>query len=229
MKIFLSELSDVETNLDFSEQDAWVNQAVHAVDEVDEISEEEAARVTVTAGSPRAERAAPITSDRAIRVSFSLRKVDDVVVVSGKISTHVCLICSRCAKAFEHPSRPEFAGLFCKDPVMAGIAHLGEGNRPSGQNHGKARHAHDEEASTLMEQGKDLDITYLSNDYIDLGEVLTEHLQLQIPFQPLCKEDCKGMCAQCGADWNLGRCACSKLARSTPFSVLQNIKTETLN
>jgi uncharacterized protein len=115
-------------------------------------------------------------------------------------------------------------GLFCKDPVMAGVGHLTEGNRPSGQNKGFARHAHDSAADDLISEGKDLDITYLSNDYVDLSEVLTEQLQLQVPFQPLCKADCKGMCSHCGADLNTGRCACAKITNAHPFSVLKDLK-----
>jgi uncharacterized protein len=108
---------------------------------------------------------------------------------------------------------------------MAGVAHLSdETKRPSGQNKGFARHAHDEASDDAISQGKDLDITYLSNDYVDLSEVLTEHLQLQVPFQPLCREECKGMCSQCGADMNVGRCACAKIANSHPFSALKDLK-----
>ena len=33
--------------------------------------------------------------------------------------------------------------------------------------------------------------------------------QLNIPMKPLCRPDCKGLCAQCGADLNLGACACT--------------------
>lgn len=107
---------------------------------------------------------------------------------------------------------------------MAGIAHLemqqGQ-TKPAGQNKGFARHAHDESSG---DNGQDLDITYLSQDFIELGDVLTEQLRLQIPFQPLCEEDCLGMCTQCGADLNAGRCACSKIIKQTPFAVLRNLK-----
>lgn len=103
---------------------------------------------------------------------------------------------------------------------MAGIGHL-EAGQPAGQNKGFARHAHDKESA---ENGQDLDITYLSQDFIELGDVLTEQLQLQVPFQPLCKDSCQGMCTQCGTDLNAGRCACAKIVKQTPFAVLKNLK-----
>lgn len=77
-----------------------------------------------------------------------------------------------------------------------------------------------------MEIGNDLDITYLSEDTIDLKAVLTEQLQLQVPFQPLCREDCKGICFNCGADLNVGRCACAKVTKANPFAALKELKRD---
>ncbi len=212
MKIFLQEISEYETELDFTQDEPWVSQAVLRVDEHHE-------------DSFRKSKARPILTH------FSLRKVDEVIVVSGKINTYVELICSRCAVSFQHHCKIGFSGLFCKDPVMAGVGHLHhrpsepkENARPMGQNQGFARHAHNSDDDEAISSGQDLDITDLTNDFIDLADVLTEQLQLQVPFQPLCKEDCKGICANCGTDLNLGRCACAKLMTAKPFSVLRDFK-----
>lgn len=207
MKIHIHEITDLETELDFTQDEKWVVDAVERVDESE----------TKSALKPHTK------APRPIQTHFSLRKVDEVVVVSGRIDTYVQLLCSRCANIFKLDCKPQFSGLFCKDPVMAGVGYL-QGQKPSGQNKGHARHAHDESHEMMVTEGKDLDITYLSQDFIDLKELLTEHLQLQIPFQPLCREDCKGMCPNCGSDLNVGRCACSKVAKTNPFSVLKDLK-----
>jgi len=212
MKIFLHEITDQETELDFTQADPWVSSAVLRVDE-------------------HAEESVKKSKERPVNVHFSLRKVDEVIVINGKIQTFIELVCSRCASLFQKTCNPNFSALFCKDPVMAGVAHLQrqgtdhrEPGRPMGQNQGFARHAHNSDDDEASAEGKDLDITYLSHEYIDLGDVLTEQLQLQIPFQPLCKESCKGICSQCGTDLNLGRCACAKIKSSHPFSVLSDFK-----
>ncbi len=44
---------------------------------------------------------------------------------------------------------------------------------------------------------------------VDLGPALYEELALRIPAFPLCRPDCQGLCATCGADLNAGACGCS--------------------
>jgi uncharacterized protein len=213
MKISIHEITDQETEIDVDQAEPWL---VAAVERVDESTD------SPPSSPPR--RSQP----RAIHAVFRLRKVDEVVVLDGSVDTYVQLICSRCANEYRLTCNRGFSGLFCKDPVMAGVAHLVDGaSRPAGQNKGFARHAHDESSDELIAEGKDLDITYLSADFIDLGDVLTEQLRLQIPFQPLCQPQCKGMCQRCGTDLNLGRCACAKLAKNTPFLVLKDIDKRT--
>jgi uncharacterized protein len=215
MKINLHEITDLETELDFTQEEPWVLKAVEAVDEVMDDTAGLKALKPSSASSSRS---------RPVQAHFSLRKVDDVVVVQGNVDTKIQLICSRCANPFQLAAHPHFSGLFCKDPVMAGVGHLQEKGKPGGQNKGFARHAHDQSLDDPANEAKDLDITYLSGDTIDLQEILTEQLQLQIPFQPLCREECKGMCSNCGADLNVGRCACAKVASSHPFAALRDMK-----
>jgi uncharacterized protein len=43
---------------------------------------------------------------------------------------------------------------------------------------------------------------------IDLERMTRDNVALNIPSDPLCREDCAGLCARCGADLNEGRCAC---------------------
>jgi uncharacterized protein len=45
---------------------------------------------------------------------------------------------------------------------------------------------------------------------LDLEPMLRDAVTLSLPLNPLCKEDCKGMCARCGRDLNLGDCDCTE-------------------
>lgn len=45
---------------------------------------------------------------------------------------------------------------------------------------------------------------------IDLGEAVREELVLRLTAFPLCRPDCRGLCAKCGAELNAGPCACER-------------------
>ncbi|MQB00451.1 MAG: DUF177 domain-containing protein [Actinobacteria bacterium] len=50
----------------------------------------------------------------------------------------------------------------------------------------------------------------ISGTDIDLEPMLRDAVTLSLPLNPLCEEDCKGMCARCGRDLNLGACDCTE-------------------
>ena len=43
---------------------------------------------------------------------------------------------------------------------------------------------------------------------VDLEPMLRDAVTLDLPLHPLCKDDCKGICARCGRELNLGACDC---------------------
>lgn len=42
----------------------------------------------------------------------------------------------------------------------------------------------------------------LEDDLVDLEPLLRDGVVLDLPFQPLCREDCQGLCVDCGANLN---------------------------
>ena len=59
-------------------------------------------------------------------------------------------------------------------------------------------------------QERDLGIAFYEGDEIDLDELVREQLALSLPTRVLCREDCRGLCDQCGADLNRETCDCEK-------------------
>lgn len=45
---------------------------------------------------------------------------------------------------------------------------------------------------------------------LDLDELVTEDIFLNLPSKFLCKDDCKGLCSICGQNLNEGSCSCKK-------------------
>lgn len=50
----------------------------------------------------------------------------------------------------------------------------------------------------------------LQGDSVDLDEIVTTAFVLRFDSKQLCREDCKGLCPQCGANLNDGSCNCKK-------------------
>jgi uncharacterized protein len=44
--------------------------------------------------------------------------------------------------------------------------------------------------------------------FLDLAPLVRQVSILEIPMQPFCRSDCKGLCAQCGQNLNEGSCGC---------------------
>ncbi|MEZ0576984.1 DUF177 domain-containing protein [Halodesulfovibrio aestuarii] len=59
---------------------------------------------------------------------------------------------------------------------------------------------------------------------IEVAGVLWEEFVIALPVKPLCKEDCKGLCAECGKDLNTGKCECEDSTLDPRFAVLRNLK-----
>ena len=54
----------------------------------------------------------------------------------------------------------------------------------------------------------DLDVFPYEGETIDLEPLIREQFILAVPYAPLCKDDCKGLCPQCGIDRNFATCNC---------------------
>jgi uncharacterized protein len=49
-------------------------------------------------------------------------------------------------------------------------------------------------------------VVFHDGRHLDLAEQVREAAILARPMAPLCRPDCRGLCTQCGADWNEGPC-----------------------
>ena len=129
--------------------------------------------------------------------------------LKGKITATVTRPCSFCASDFELSLQKTF-----HDILMVGT-----------------KIKTDLKGSEADFEDGDLEAIQLESNSFNVSESLHEQLALAEPFQPMCKEDCKGLCLECGTDLNFETCGCvlsSPNASKTPtpnaFSVLKSLK-----
>jgi uncharacterized protein len=138
------------------------------------------------------------------------------VYVQGAIRGAVVVACSRCVGearvAFDEPVRV----TYMPEDELAGAAEEQAVEGTSGEE--------GEEGVELGDQ--DLDLFPYDGETVDLEPLVREHLVLAVPYAPLCREDCKGLCPQCGIDRNVETCACEKPA-DPRFAALKGLKLPT--
>lgn len=59
-----------------------------------------------------------------------------------------------------------------------------------------------------LEDEENDEIILLEGSELDLDRLVTEAFVLEMDTKNLCSDDCKGLCAKCGADLSLGPCGC---------------------
>jgi uncharacterized protein len=70
----------------------------------------------------------------------------------------------------------------------------------------------------------DPDAFELVGDRLDLAPMVREVIVLDAPASPLCRDDCRGLCPQCGIDRNLDTCSCSGDVADPRWSALDQLK-----
>ena len=132
-------------------------------------------------------------------LTFEILKDKDRFQLIGTVSSTLELGCSRCLEPYRLPVASAFD-----------LRYL-----PSG------------EASAEREaeiEDDDLDTSYYSDDQIDLNELIREQFYLVLPMKPLCQEDCRGLCPQCGTNLNTDACACAPAWEDPRLAALKALR-----
>ena len=70
------------------------------------------------------------------------------------------------------------------------------------------------------------DAVAIVGDQIDLAPVVREYVLLELPEAPLCRDDCAGICPQCGADRNESPCDCDNSVTDLRWSALEALRLD---
>lgn len=130
------------------------------------------------------------------KVEGSARRKGDEVRLRGRISAEVEVGCDRCVAPIRLPLEVEFDTAFIPREKAAS------------------------ETDNVELLTEDLGLAAYEGDAVDLDELVREQILLALPSRRLCREDCKGLCPECGADLNAGACSCEKSEVDPRWSAL---------
>ena len=71
---------------------------------------------------------------------------------------------------------------------------------------------------------EELDVYFFENPDIPVAPIVEERIQMAVPMKPLCREDCRGLCANCGEDLNQATCDCNEKKIDPRWEALRKLK-----
>lgn len=152
---------------------------------------------------------------QSVEVHIVITKTGNHIILSGEAATKVQSTCSRCLNPIEYPVRTQFTTELRQKPAIIASEPSESGKKT------KLLDEDFEEAEIGSSISGEADVTYYSSEMFDLSEETRQYLELSLPMQPLCKEDCLGLCPRCGANLNKGKCSCPPVELEHPFAELK--------
>ena len=134
----------------------------------------------------------------AVRGKVQFLRTDRSILVRGKLETTVRDTCSRCLDEFDYSLTLEIEEEY----------HL----------------ARDPASGTPLKPPSEIGaFTIDENNLLDLSEAVREYTLLAQPMKPICRDDCAGLCPQCGRNLNHETCNCSDARPDSPWAPLQSL------
>jgi uncharacterized protein len=134
-----------------------------------------------------------------VELAFDIHKDKERFRLEGTLKTTLELSCSRCLETFQTPLDIDFDQRYM--PQAEATSEL-EAEVPE----------------------DDLETSYYRDEEIDLNDLIHEQFYLAMPMKPLCRDDCKGLCPQCGTNLNTGTCDCAPVWEDPRLAALKTIK-----
>ncbi len=69
-------------------------------------------------------------------------------------------------------------------------------------------------------------LTVGDDAHLDLAPLIREDMLVSKPIRILCRPDCKGLCPNCGQNWNDGPCNCQEDTTDPRWAALAKLKKE---
>jgi uncharacterized protein len=138
-----------------------------------------------------------------LEVTATAELLEGQIRIEGQLETKIEMVCARCLEpVVEDVNRP--FDLF--------YAPLPKGTKPK--------------EDRLKDD--DTEIGFFEGDGLFLADVLREQVLLALPLKVICQSDCRGLCANCGANLNHEECRCETHAPDPRLAPLARLKQDWL-
>ncbi len=144
------------------------------------------------------------------------------ISVTGTLEGTAIRQCVRCLAEY---SDPLFVTLYAEYLLQADAATNSTQAEQGRKGTRRATHS----VEPVEEADEEDEVYWYQGDHLDLVPMVREQVILAAPMQPLCREDCLGLCPQCGQNLNERRCGCPPEQTPSPFRVLRGRQSKSGN
>ena len=155
--------------------------------------------------------------DGPLTINLNLIQQGNPITVTGTLEGTAIRQCVRCLTDFLDPIEVSLYAEFVRQPDETAKVTAESGRK------GPKRPA--ETAEHPLETEED-EVYLYQGDHLDLAPMVREQVILAAPMRPLCREDCLGLCPQCGQNLNERPCACPPATAPSPFRVLRERRSK---
>ena len=152
--------------------------------------------------------------DGPLAVQLDLSQQEGRISVTGTLEGTALRQCVRCLAEYADPLLVSLYAEYL--PQVSG----GTKSAPAEQGRRNARRGV-QPVEPEEEADEEDELYWYQGDHLDLVPMLREQVILAAPMQPVCREDCPGLCPQCGQNLNERRCDCPPAQSPSPFRVLR--------
>ena len=154
-----------------------------------------------------------------LSVHLEVRQQENAITVAGTVEGAALRQCVRCLSEYEDSLYVTLYADYLRQATVVSKSGL-----PLKR---VERRLKDRPQDPATEDADEQDeIYYYQGDHVDLTPMLREQIILAAPMQPLCREDCAGLCPKCGQNLNDRRCACEPETIKSPFRILRERREE---
>jgi uncharacterized protein len=115
-----------------------------------------------------------------VTVEVTLQKTGRQLALKARLAAQGTFICDRCTGTFTQRLTPEYRMFYVTEVMEAGNLDPSE-----------------------------IQVIPTGLPIIDLTDDVRQTVLLSVPLKLLCRQDCRGLCPDCGIDLNTGTCTCT--------------------
>lgn len=146
---------------------------------------------------------AEIKQVEPLQVTATAELLEGQIRVEGTIETKIEMVCARCLEPVFEEVHRNFDLFYAPMP-------------------------RDAKPGEDQLKDDDTEIAFFQGEGLFLADIIKEQVLLALPVKVICQSDCRGLCANCGANLNHEECRCETHATDPRMAPLARLKQDWL-